>query len=79
MESNAPTHKPARGVEHARPTDAVLASGTSLEIYSPYGPEVQLNPQAISPDGGSQPHDNVQPFLCINYIISLLGIFPSPT
>ena len=33
---------------------------------------------AISPAGGSQPHDNVQPFLVINYIISLFGVFPSP-
>jgi microcystin-dependent protein len=29
--------------------------------------------------GGSQPHDNMIPFLCINYIISLFGVFPSPT
>jgi microcystin-dependent protein len=29
--------------------------------------------------GGSQPHDNMIPFLCINYIISLFGLFPSPT
>ena len=29
--------------------------------------------------GGSQPHDNFQPYLCIDFIISLFGIFPSPT
>jgi microcystin-dependent protein len=32
-----------------------------------------------SPAGGSQPHPNVQPFLCIHFIISLFGIYPSPT
>lgn len=32
-----------------------------------------------SPVGGSQPHDNMQPFLCISFIISMFGIFPSPT
>jgi microcystin-dependent protein len=32
---------------------------------------------AITPAGGSQPHENCQPFLCINYIISLFGVFPS--
>ncbi|HEY3044524.1 MAG TPA: tail fiber protein [Vicinamibacterales bacterium] len=32
---------------------------------------------AIGPVGGSQPHDNVQPFLAINYIISLFGVFPT--
>jgi microcystin-dependent protein len=33
----------------------------------------------LGPTGGSQPHTNFQPYLCINYIISLFGIFPSPT
>ena len=42
-------------------------------------PLVALNPAAISPAGGSQPHENMQPFLCINFIISLFGVFPSPT
>ena len=36
-------------------------------------------PLSSDPTGGSQPHENCQPFLCINYIISLFGIFPSPT
>ena len=40
-------------------------------------PDVQLSPQSVTPAGGSQPHDNLGPFLCINYIISLYGIFPS--
>jgi len=34
---------------------------------------------AISPVGGSQPHTNFQPYLCVDFIISLFGIFPSPT
>jgi microcystin-dependent protein len=38
-----------------------------------------MNAQAIQPAGGSQPHENTQPFLCINFIISLFGIYPSPT
>jgi microcystin-dependent protein len=33
---------------------------------------------AISPVGGSQPHTNFQPYLCLNFIISLFGIFPPP-
>jgi microcystin-dependent protein len=37
-----------------------------------------MNPGTISPTGGSQPHENVQPFLCINFIISLFGVFPPP-
>jgi microcystin-dependent protein len=38
-----------------------------------------MSPQAIGNDGGSQPHDNLQPYLTINFIISLFGIFPSPS
>ena len=38
-----------------------------------------LSPQAVGPAGGSQPHENTQPFLCINFIISLFGVFPSQT
>lgn len=34
---------------------------------------------AMLPTGGSQPHSNFQPYLCVNFVISLFGIFPSPT
>ncbi len=39
----------------------------------------QMAPQSVSPVGGSQPHTNFMPYICINYIISLFGIFPSQT
>jgi microcystin-dependent protein len=42
-------------------------------------PATALHPSSILPQGGSQPHENVQPYLCINYIISLFGVFPSQT
>ncbi|MBW7476070.1 tail fiber protein [Paenibacillus oenotherae] len=35
-----------------------------------------MNPMAILPQGGSQPHNNMQPYLAINYIIALEGVFP---
>ena len=35
-------------------------------------------PAAVAPVGGSQPHTNFQPYLCVDFIISLFGIFPSP-
>jgi microcystin-dependent protein len=38
-----------------------------------------MSAQSIGPAGGSQPHENTQPFLCINFIISLFGVFPSQT
>jgi microcystin-dependent protein len=48
----------------------------------PYGtdaPVSPISPQAISSVGGSQPHNNFQPYLCVDFIISLFGIFPSQT
>jgi microcystin-dependent protein len=42
-------------------------------------PSQNLAPAAVSPVGGSQPHTNFQPYLCVDFIISLFGIFPSPT
>jgi len=42
-------------------------------------PDTNMSPQAVSSVGGSQPHNNFQPYLCVDFIISLFGIFPSPT
>ena len=50
-----------------------------LRPYIEDSPTDPLSPQSISIVGGSQPHTNFQPYLCINYILSLFGIFPSPT
>ena len=61
------------------PAQHVLAEPASTTPYYAGPPAVPLAPQSILNTGGSQPHDNLQPFLCINYIISLFGIFPSPT
>ena len=37
-----------------------------------------VNNTTVGSTGGSQPHDNLHPFLCVSYILSLFGIFPSP-
>lgn len=48
------------------------------DIYAPGSSPLQpMSPQAVAPSGGSQPHENMQPFLAINFIIALTGIFPS--
>lgn len=60
------------------PAGAVVASPTNIDLYRPGSTPTQaLASNAISPVGGSQPHDNTQPFLCISFIISLFGIFPT--
>ncbi|TPJ79053.1 phage tail protein [Mesorhizobium sp. B2-6-2] len=69
---------PASGIS---PTGQVLAI-TQASTITPYGsdaPFVTLSPQSVSTVGGSQPHSNFQPYLCVNFIISLFGIFPSQT
>jgi microcystin-dependent protein len=47
--------------------------------YSSSNPNVSMNPGSIAPAGGSQAHLNMQPFLVLNFIIALQGIFPSQT
>jgi microcystin-dependent protein len=61
------------------PTNHVLAASPTLDMYRETTPTVAMAPNAVGPAGGSQPHTNFQPYLCIDFIISLFGIFPSPT
>jgi microcystin-dependent protein len=61
------------------PADNVTGQAASKLYRNSGSPTVALAPGSISPIGGSQPHNNLQPFLCVNFIISLFGIFPSPT
>lgn len=49
------------------------------DFYTAAFTAMPMNAQAITPVGGSQPHENTQPFLCINFILSLFGVFPSQT
>lgn len=56
-----------------------LVGQAAAKIFRAGNPSITLNASAVSPVGGSQPHTNFQPYLCINFIISLFGLFPSPT
>ena len=59
------------------PAGHVLAETVSTTPYFAGPPAVPLAPPSVLNAGGSQPHNNFQPYLCIDYIISLFGIFPS--
>jgi microcystin-dependent protein len=61
------------------PANGVWAAQATLVPYSNNAPSVTMGANATLPTGGSQPHDNMVPFLVINFIISLFGIFPSQT
>jgi microcystin-dependent protein len=59
------------------PKNNVLASSTLAKLYSGEAADTAMAATSITAVGGSQPHTNFQPYLCVNYIISLFGIFPS--
>lgn len=61
------------------PTGGVWALPTTGIDYSDVAPSLIMDPAAIGSTGGSQPHDNMVPFLAVNFILSLFGIFPSQT
>jgi microcystin-dependent protein len=56
-----------------------MPAEASKRFYVAPSAVAAMAPTSISPTGGSQPHNNFQPYLCIDFIISLFGLFPSPT
>lgn len=61
------------------PHGNVPAESSVISGYQSVAPNVAMAPASISAVGGSQPHNNFQPYLCVDFIISLFGIFPSQT
>lgn len=62
--------------DNATPDGRLLAQAREV-TYTSGTANTQMNPQAIAPTGGSQPHPNLQPYLTINFVIAVQGIFPS--
>lgn len=65
-------------VETSTPS-GLFATSADTSFYAPENPAkaVAMSSAVVSPTGGSQPHDNMQPYLCVSFIIALEGIFPS--
>lgn len=61
------------------PVNFMLAASNTVSMFKSSPVTGAMNAQSAGPAGGSQPHTNFQPYLCINFIISLFGVFPSPT
>lgn len=61
------------------PGGNVWAQPSTGTIYSDAAPSLAMDPAALGSSGGSQPHDNMIPFLVVNFILSLFGVFPSQT
>jgi microcystin-dependent protein len=59
-------------------TQTALARSVNGSAYAAGGGALQqLAPEALPPAGGSLPHNNLQPYLTINYCIALQGVFPA--
>ncbi len=79
-----PAHTHGLGIStaashQADPTGRVLGNveAGALNYYAPLDGTATLAPNTVGNAGGSQPHENMQPYLTINFIIALQGIFPS--
>lgn len=62
----------------ASPMNNVIGQAAA-KIYRPGNPSVSLAAAAVGNTGSNHPHSNLQPYLCVSFIISLYGIYPSPS
>ena len=53
------------------------ANTAGVQFTIPANTNATMNNQTIQPAGGSQPHDNLMPYLCISFCISLFGLYPA--
>lgn len=53
-----------------------IVAGSTLTPYNTLAVDINMGGSSIGNTGGSQPHDNIMPYQCVNYIIALEGIFP---
>jgi len=68
------------GIPNSNPKDGFWAATDQTQYSTVPGASPMGTPALVSdPAGGSQPHENLMPYLCINFIISLFGVFPSQT
>jgi microcystin-dependent protein len=58
---------------------ALPANSLNATPYTNLPPDANMKAGIVTPTGGTQPHTNFQPYLCVDFIISLFGIFPSQT
>lgn len=58
---------------------AAASNVVNVDAYGSDQPVTSVSPSSVSSTGGSQPHNNFQPYLCVDFIISLFGIFPTQT
>ena len=79
MPTHTHTAQAATSGSSDNPSNNFWAGSSTGKAYAAAPPSVLMNPATANPVGGSQPHENMVPFLSVTYIISLFGIFPSQT
>lgn len=75
---NATTDNPAGNVL-ARGNFSFQGNSGAVPIYSDTAPAVAMNQMALAVGGGDQPHNNLMPYLVVNYCIAMQGVFPPRT
>jgi microcystin-dependent protein len=81
LQSEMPSHPHAMADSKSDGTDTspageLFAKGIGIGMYAAPGAITQLDPSAIAPAGGSLPHNNMMPYLTLNFNIALQGVFP---
>ena len=84
LESEIPSHSHPLSVSAAdgistSPVNNMFAQGAGVSIWSVGATNTQFSDQAIAPAGGDQPHNNMQPYLTLNFCIALQGVYPPRT
>lgn len=81
LESEIPSHSHAVSASGGDgttgiPAQQLVANGVGVNMYTTTLTATQLNDNAVSPAGGDQPHNNMQPYLTFYFNIALQGVFP---
>lgn len=66
-----------QAASQASPTGRVLATGVGVRFYREQAQDVDMASTMVANTGGSRSHTNLMPALCVNFIVSLFGIYPS--
>ena len=84
LQSEIPSHSHALVASQGdgnstQPANQLFASGIGVQEWGTNAPNSQLSPNALAPAGGDQPHNNLQPYLTLNFCIALQGVYPPRT
>jgi microcystin-dependent protein len=59
-----------------QPPGQMFGVGEAMNFYHAGQPNTTMNPGMVAPAGGSLPHNNMQPYLVLNFCIAMQGVFP---